>query len=83
MPQLPLPGSILPNGATVVDSRPAFPDYPADSERGREFVVLAVREDSACPFVTWRGTNRDGSVSTYWGHYCPTLAEAVEDFTDR
>lgn len=64
------PGDELPNGATLLDR---------DEIGADEGVVLAL---TTREFVTWRCSLMDANT-TMWGHYFPTLREAVEDFNER
>ena len=61
------PGTVLPNGATVVAHKPG--------------VILALWISETTPYVTW-GCN-DDTLDCYWGHYFDNFASAVKDFDER
>jgi hypothetical protein len=63
-----LPGTTLPNGATVL------------YEDGG--VILAFQESTMAPFITWRWDQEDPRT-TCWGNYFKSLAQAAVDFEER
>lgn len=65
-------GKRLPNGATVLASRPASGNYN---------LVLAWRQESDDPFVTWKVDPETGDA--FWGHYHESITQAVEDYEER
>lgn len=65
---------ILPNGATLIAWA------PAGSQAKDGDIVLAVRDQSPHPYVTW-WMNAEGD--TFHGHYIETLEEAMSDFKSR
>ena len=60
----------LKNGATEI----------ARIEINGDIAVMAKRDDSYQPYVTWRMDN-DGNC--YWGHYFATHNEAAADLLER
>jgi len=68
------PGAILPNGATVVASRPAGAQH---------HVVLALTPpgQSAHPYVTWVVGEETGHATA--GDYCMTFEGAIRSFAAR
>lgn len=65
-------GKTLPNGATVLASRPASGNYE---------LVLAFHPESADPFITWKVQPETGEA--HWGSYHNDIAEAVHDYEER
>ena len=47
---------------------------------GEIYVLCYIPNYSVHKFVTW---GMDITKSTYWGHYCFTLAEALDDLNER
>ena len=44
-------------------------------------IVIAHNPNNKCtPYVTWECSNGD---NYYWGHYCATKKEAMNDFIER
>lgn len=64
-------GTILANGARVLSAR---------AIGHSRWIVLAEREGTYDPFVTWEATSVD---NTYWGHYFGGLVEAMRDYDKR
>ena len=64
-------GTILPNGAAVVEVIAQSPD---------RMWVLAHRDEAYQQWVTW-AVDRDGNC--YWGHYLDTQTEARADLIAR
>lgn len=60
-------GDKLPNGAIVLDIR----------EKNCEIFILCLWKKE---FVSW---GYDPQGGTYWGHYFPSLQEAMADFDKR
>ena len=72
------PGTKLPNGATVIDSRFSGPSSGSG-------VVLAIQNCADVPYVTWHlgfDATRDQPYTVH-GHYHRTLTEAVQDYQTR
>lgn len=61
------PGKMLPNGATIIAIN--------------RDCVLAVREHSYDPYVTWAINNETGAC--HWGHYFRHIDYAIIDFKER
>jgi len=70
------PGTVLPNGTTVVAS---------SMRNANQWIILAMRTDTSTPeYVTWKciRPTADGSETVH-GHYFDSLRQAVDDFYER
>lgn len=63
---------LLKNGAKIIDIR-----KQSDNEG---YVILAMREETSQPYVTWLA---DNNLSCIWGHYFEDIGDAVDDFKIR
>ena len=78
-------GGICPNGAVIVDHKPALND---DAHVVLCLWVLDKQEQipsirKADPYVTWKAYVNSEGISTLQGHYFDTLSDAVVDFNNR
>lgn len=70
------PGTVLPNGCTVV---------AASARNANEWIVLAMREGfhGDDNYITWKCARPGDASDTKWGHYFDSIGEAVSDFETR
>ena len=74
-------GTILPNGAEVIEAKLTEAHLTTDGQVAENGVVLCRSQGE---YVTWAyHLEGDGPVGTFWGHYSTTITDACLDYAGR